>query len=46
MIRQNIYIFKNEGCHCGVICKTEQCACGQRVIEVVAELWSQLESAV
>lgn len=31
--------------HSAVISKTERCACGQRVIEDVAQLWSQLETS-
>lgn len=43
VIRQSNYIFRAEGCCIVVICKSEQCACGQRVIENVAWLWSQLK---
>lgn len=43
VIRQSNYIFRAEGCCVVVICKSEQCACGQRVIENVAWLWSQLK---
>lgn len=40
---QVTHIHLSECCHSGVICKTEHCACGQRVNKDVAKLWSQLE---